>query len=291
MVYWRARGGSMNRYLTEKAEKKPWWHLPIAGFSILMTAVSIEVWIEDKDLEDIVIFLLAHLFVTGIMALPLVFIIRHALRRRLAQQLAQKLAALHGQSVPLEGLDKRLGVKNAAKKIEKLTAAGFLKLASVDEEAGCLWLNDPYAVAVEAPAADDGDEFGETIRRIRKLNDDIADEAVSERIDRIEAVTASIFRTIEEQPDHAEAARRFMNYYLPTTLRLLETYRLMEGQSYQGENIQVSRKRIEEVLDKLVHATEQQQDKLFSSDAIDVETEIRVLETMMASDGTPQGGV
>ena len=76
-----------------------------------------------------------------------------------------------------------------------------------------------------------------------------------------------------------------MNYYLPTTLKLLKSYSLMEKQSYQGETIQQSRKKIEDVLATLVHAFEQQQDKLFQSDALDVETDISVLETMMASDG------
>jgi len=55
--------------------------------------------------------------------------------------------------------------------------------------------------------------------------------------------------------------------------------------SYQGQNIAASRKKIEDVLETLVHAFEQQQDKLFQSDAMDVEAEIRVLETMMAADG------
>jgi hypothetical protein len=76
-----------------------------------------------------------------------------------------------------------------------------------------------------------------------------------------------------------------MSYYLPTTLKLLESYRLMEKQSYQGENIQAARHRIEAVLDKLVTAAERQQDKLFDAEAMDVEAEINVLETMMASDG------
>jgi len=87
--------------------------------------------------------------------------------------------------------------------------------------------------------------------------------------------------------------RKFMNYYLPTTLKLLKSYSLMEQQSYQGENIQASRKRIEDVLDTLVRGFEQQQDRLFRTEAIDVEADISVLETMMASDGLvqPQGGL
>ncbi len=154
----------------------------------------------------------------------------------------------------------------------------------------------PEPVKAEAPApkrakaeakkaAADSEDFEAKLREIRKLNEDIDNEVVSERIDRIGALTASIFRVVREKPERADEVRKFMNYYLPTTLKLLKSYSLMEKQSYQGENIQASRKKIEDVLETLVHAFEQQQDKLFQSDALDVETDISVLETMMASDG------
>ena len=131
----------------------------------------------------------------------------------------------------------------------------------------------------------ENEDFEAKLREIRQLNDDIENEVVSERIDRIGALTASIFRVVREKPERADEVRKFMNYYLPTTLKLLKSYSLMEKQSYQGENIAASRKKIEDVLETLVHAFEQQQDKLFQSDALDVDTDISVLETMMASDG------
>ena len=76
-----------------------------------------------------------------------------------------------------------------------------------------------------------------------------------------------------------------MNYYLPTTFKLLKSYSLMEKQTYQGDNIAASRKKIEDILDTLVHAFEQQLDKLFHMEAMDVDADISVLETMMTSDG------
>ena len=139
----------------------------------------------------------------------------------------------------------------------------------------------------------ESEDFEAKLREIRHLNDEIEDRAVSDRIDRIGELTASIFRVVREKPEHAEEVRKFMNYYLPTTLKLLKSYSLMEKQSYQGENIQASRKKIEAVLDTLIHAFEQQQDRLFRTEALDVETDISVLETMMASDGLldQQGGL
>ena len=131
----------------------------------------------------------------------------------------------------------------------------------------------------------ENEDFEAKLREIRQLNDDIENELVSQRIDRIGALTASIFRVVREKPEHTDEVRKFMNYYLPTTLKLLKSYSLMEKQSYQGENIAASRKKIEDVLETLVHAFEQQQDKLFRAEALDVEIDISVLETMMASDG------
>ena len=131
----------------------------------------------------------------------------------------------------------------------------------------------------------DSENFEAKLRQIRELNEAIENPAVSERIDRIGELTASIFRVVREKPEHADEVRKFMNYYLPTTLKLLKSYSLMEKQSYQGENIVSSRKKIEDVLDTLIRAFEQQQDRLFRTEAMDVDADISVLETMMASDG------
>ncbi len=135
------------------------------------------------------------------------------------------------------------------------------------------------------------DEFEEKLRAIRTLNDQIDDVEVSSRIDRIGSLTASIFAFVRQNPDRAGDVRKFMNYYLPTTLKLLKSYALMEKQSYQGENIVASRKKIEDILDVLITAFEQQQDRLFRTEAMDIEADIDVLETMMQSDGliTPKG--
>ena len=135
------------------------------------------------------------------------------------------------------------------------------------------------------PSGMENEDFEAKLREIRQLNDEIDNEVVSQRIDRIGELTASIFRVVREKPERADEVRKFMNYYLPTTLKLLKSYSLMEKQSYQGENIAASRRKIEDVLGTLVHAFEQQQDRLFQSEALDVEADIKVLETMMTSDG------
>ena len=272
-----------NRYLSELAQQKRFWHLPAGLLSALMSFTTIQVWIEDSPAgEDPTIWLMAHAFVLVVMLLPIAFIVRWRKRQHDAWMLAEKLARRKEASIPLAELSRTLGVRNADQKVLDLLKRGFLKRLEVEDDE--LVLDNPQPESTpeprEAPPAEE-----DVIRQIRHLNDEIDDAAVSERIDRMEQVTASILRTLKERPERAEDARRFMNYYLPATLKLLESYRLMEKQSFQGENIQASRRQIEAVLEKLVSAAEQQQDKLFGSEALDVEAEISVLETMMASDG------
>ena len=134
------------------------------------------------------------------------------------------------------------------------------------------------------------DELERTLNELYALNEKIEDEAVSQRIDRIGELTAGIFRAVIDNPAREQDVRKFMNYYLPTTLKLLKSYEMLEEQSYQGENIAESRKKIENVLDMLIQAYEKQLDRLFHDDALDIATDIDVLETMMAGDGLSQKG-
>lgn len=276
-----------NRYLTDLATKNRLWHIPVGLLSILLSSVTAQVWIEDSPFdEDPAIWLLAHMTVMALWLLPLFRIVLWRLRQHSAKVIAQKLARRREHSIPLSELSGLLGVKRAGAKITKLKRLGFLQ--RVEIENGELVLDNPK-LEVVADKARPQARPDDVIQEICRLNDEIDDAAVSERIDRIEAVTASILCTLRERPDRADDARRFMDYYLPTTLKLLESYNLMEDQSYQGESIQAARRSIEAVLDKLVSATEKQQDKLFGSEALDVETEIDVLEKMMASDGLIAG--
>ena len=282
----------MERFLTRKALKARWWEIPAAGVVLVVGAIGVDACRETYDPADPVIWLTACVAVMGTILLPLFFMARTAWRRRTAKKLAAALVKCRKESVPLADLDKLTGVRGAEYRIKALLAKGFLKGIQLDERRFCAWLDtddEPLetdaAPAPEAAAQEPEDAYAQTLREIRRLNDEIADGPVSERIDRLETVTASIFSTIREQPRRATAARRFLNYYLPTTLKLLESYSLLERQSYQGENIQRSRRQIEDILEKLVHAVEQLQDKLFQPDALDIEAEIRAMDTMLSMDG------
>lgn len=138
--------------------------------------------------------------------------------------------------------------------------------------------------AKAAPAAPQS-EYDKTLARLRELNDAIPDEEMSERIARLEAITAKIFAQAESDPDKLPQMRKFLDYYLPTSLKLLEAYAEMDAQGIEGENITESKRRIEQTMGTLVTAFENQLDKLFQSDALDLSADIDVMEKMLQADG------
>ena len=122
------------------------------------------------------------------------------------------------------------------------------------------------------------------LRQIRDLNDRIADEALSAKIDRLEQVSGSIFKAIEDDEDKRAAAGKFLNYYLPTTLKLLENYAAFEEAGVSGENLSQAKAKIEKTMDSIVAGFEHQLDELYRSDAMDIDSDIRVMETMLRRD-------
>lgn len=142
----------------------------------------------------------------------------------------------------------------------------------------------PAPEAPKAPAAPQN-EYDKTLARLRELNDAIPDEEMSDRIARLEAVTAKIFAQAESDPEKLPQMRKFLDYYLPTSIKLLEAYAEMDAQGIEGENISESKRRIEQTMGTLVTAFENQLDKLFQSDALDLSADIDVMEKMLQADG------
>lgn len=128
-------------------------------------------------------------------------------------------------------------------------------------------------------------EYKHILLEIRALNVMIDDENVSKKIDRIEEITRAIFDIVSHKPERRREIDTFMDYYLPTTVKLLKSYAHLEQQTVSGENILSSRARIEGILDKLVQGFEKQLDILFKSDAVDITSDIKTLEQMLRMDG------
>jgi len=123
------------------------------------------------------------------------------------------------------------------------------------------------------------------IAEMRRLNDAIEDETISAQIDRLEVVSGEIFKQVKADPKKLPQIRKFMDYYLPTTLKLLNAYDRMGSTGVTGENTSATMNRVENVMSTIVTAFEKQLDSLFGADAMDISTDITVLETMLAREG------
>lgn len=122
------------------------------------------------------------------------------------------------------------------------------------------------------------------IREMKRLNDSIKDETISRQIDRLEEVSNKIFDCVKADPKKLPQIRKFMNYYLPTTLKLLENYADFEEAGVSGENLSQAKSRIAATMDNIVAGFEHQLDELYRTDAMDVDSDIRVMETMLRRD-------
>lgn len=134
---------------------------------------------------------------------------------------------------------------------------------------------------------DKGNAF---IAEIRACNDAIPGEEISEKISRMEMIVRRIFERAETNPEIVPDLKKLMDYYLPMTVKLLHAYADMDKQPVQGENIQASKKEIENTLDTLNLAFEKLLDDLFSDTAMDVSSDISVLNTLLAQEGLAGDG-
>lgn len=125
-------------------------------------------------------------------------------------------------------------------------------------------------------------------RRLDNLvvaNAKIPDVEISAKLDRMVTAGEEIYKLLERDPSKAQAVRKFMNYYLPTADKLMASYRLMKESENPGENITQAMQSVENSLSMIADAFEKQLNNLYSDKKLDIETDIEVLETMMASDG------
>ena len=120
---------------------------------------------------------------------------------------------------------------------------------------------------------------------LRRLDENIEDAKLSAQIVHMEEVTGKIFDIVAGQPAKLPQLRRFLNYYLPTTLKLLNAYDRMGAAGVEGANIDGTMGRIDAMMDKVVEAFDKQLDALFADEALDISTDITVLEQMLAQEG------
>ena len=123
------------------------------------------------------------------------------------------------------------------------------------------------------------------ITEIRRCNDAIPGEEISGKISRMELIVRRIFERAQAHPEIVPDLKKLMDYYLPMTVKLLNAYAEMDAQPVQGETIRSSKKEIEDTLDTLNRAFEKLLDDLFEDTAMDVSSDISVLNTLLAQEG------
>ena len=193
-------------------------------------------------------------------------------------------------------------VSKLCKDLRRMLAKGILPTGYLDLAEGKLYLTEmgyhapepkreapPVQEETPQQAAAREDDI---LREIRQVNEEIPDAVMSAKIDRIEEITGKILKYQKSHPNKEGQLRSFLNYYLPTTLKILRAYAQLDAQGIEGENISAAKKRIEDMMDQVVSGFEKQLDKLFQDDAMDITSDVEVLENMLKKDGlSDEGGI
>lgn len=178
--------------------------------------------------------------------------------------------------------------EKCAKELQKLLDKGFLSDDFyIDYEKqmflkfGCEPEPEPEPAPVP-PEVDQG--YSGVLRNLRRANDRIADEELSRKIDRLEQISGLIFKAVDEDPSKRDRIRSFFDYYLPTTQKLLDAYADFDEIGVDGEHLREAKERIEATMDGIVEGFEHQLDQLYSADAMDVVSDVKVMETILNRD-------
>lgn len=206
--------------------------------------------------------------------------------------------------VKLDDLAQTLGMteEELEKQIEEMIDRGYYGArAYIDHARGLLviepeQMRDVYKAEDEAKAAGASaaasaaarasmTEYQKILEQIRTANDEIADENMTKKIHIMEELTAAIFTEVQTHPAKKPQIQRFMNYYLPTTLKLLDSYARIEQQGVSGDNMAKAKADIERIADTLVEGYRKQLDTLYQAEAVDIAGDVSVIENMMRRDG------
>jgi len=128
----------------------------------------------------------------------------------------------------------------------------------------------------------------ERLENLHRANEAIPDPEISRNLDRMVASGQQIFRELGRDPRKIALVRRFMNYYLPTSEKLMEQYQVLMSADTKGENITSAMKTIESSLGLAANAFEKCADNLYKDDEMDIDAEIKVMQTMLTGDNLIQ---
>ncbi|MGN0802287.1 MAG: 5-bromo-4-chloroindolyl phosphate hydrolysis family protein [Candidatus Faecivicinus sp.] len=126
--------------------------------------------------------------------------------------------------------------------------------------------------------------------RLQTYNDALPDPVISAQLDRMTRAGNAILTELEKNPSHMNEVRRFMNYFLPTAEKLMSSYVTFAQSPVKGENVIAAMKSVENSLNMVADAFEKQCDSLYRDQSFDIEADVKVLETLLKSEGLAGGG-
>lgn len=278
--------------------------LTIAGgiLSGLFGVVSISAIIEALSWGGLLYELSEIVPLLGFFGLGLVLLYCGLSRTRKGKRFRKYLTLIGKRdSVSIEALAKTAGIsrRKVLDDLQDMLDGGILPTGYLDLSRDRLVLSDegipdeeplPKEESAPQPEPAKSQDDNAILQEIRAVNDAIPDPVMSQKIDRIGEITGKILDYQRQHPDKAGQLRSFLSYYLPTTLKILRAYAQLDAQGVEGENISAAKARIEGMMDKVVEGFENQLDKLFQDRAMDISSDVAVLEKMLEKDGLSGSG-
>lgn len=178
-----------------------------------------------------------------------------------------------------------LGRAGARRELKKQQEEKAKAEARAKEQAKAAPLKKSYGPEIDPIVA----EGNRALSEMGRLYMSIRDVEVRQKINELMRITDKITQDAIADPSDIPQIKKFMNYYLPTTIKLLNAYDRMSAQGIQGSNLDKSMKNINEMLDQAIVAYKKRLDSLFENQALDIETDIEVMNTMLAREGLAGG--
>ncbi|MBP1736542.1 MAG: hypothetical protein H6Q60_423 [Oscillospiraceae bacterium] len=259
----------------------------VFGMSLVAALLdSISIGSVREDLAGF--FVLFVFFATGMVLLS-----SGIARGRKGKRFRKYLSVIGSRElISVRELSQKTGirVKKVRDDLQCMLDMGMFPQGYLDLSVDMLVLTDDATVPQEeTQTPEQAKDDQSALQEIRQLNDAIEDEEMSRKIDRIGEITAKILDYQRKNPGKDSQLRSFLNYYLPTTLKILHAYAQLESQGIEGQNISSAKERIEGMMDKVVEGFEKQLDMLFQNDAMDITSDVSVLEQMLKKDGLSGG--
>lgn len=284
-----------------------------AGFvALIMVAATIGLMIEGMSAGASAVAIIFSLFSLGITA-AFVNLILNGRKgiERMKRYVRYRAVLMKKSFASVKELAEKTNIpeEKVVKELKELTALGFFKQGHFDKkETTFICADEVYRYYQQSEETekirrqeeeerrkradyipedvlqllDKGNEY---VKKIHDANEKIPDAEVSEKLDRMENIVARIFVEVQKNPDLARNLNMFMDYYLPTTTKLMDAYVEMDANPVQGENIQNSKREIEETLDTVNDAFENLLNSFFHDKALDLSTDISVMKNLMRQQG------